>query len=296
MDTYAAIGRYTTAKDNGLNTESTVRSYRKTLYAFAQANRDVLDVTEDDLVEFITAGAVSTATMAARRTRLMGFFGWLFYCSYIEDDPSHNLKQKIKIMVKPTVKNNWLTEKETRTVIQSVDTDTNKGLRDRVILSLGFTAGLRRSEIAGLTWGDVNLDRSEIYLIGKGGKASTIFLTPATVWALALLYERGPERRADNPVVNAHHSSSAGPSSLWGNSIKGRTVNDVCTMVSNQVGIPFRAHDMRRTFAALLQAHDVALEDISAALRHSDVGTTQRYLERRQDAAYQAVKKVGLSL
>jgi integrase/recombinase XerD len=291
MDLHTATNTYLKAQDNGLRTVQTLDSYQKTLWAFA-VNRwsdDVRDVSTDELVEFITSGSVSDATMNNRKTRLVGMFKWLEAHDHIAKNPANRLELVLRIKSQTVRHHHWLTLAETRLVLQAPDSGTEKGLRDLVVLRLGFTCGLRRAEIADLTWGQVNFDRHELYVIGKGGKAATLFLTPDTQVAIAQLYSKNGHRVDSDPVVPNLASG-------WHTPIGVRTIANIVTRVSKQIGIPFRTHDMRRTFAGLLMDRGVPLEGISKALRHSDVGTTQRYLEQRQDAGYQVVKGAGLDL
>lgn len=299
MNLTDATKAYLAAKDNNLRTEQTHASYTKTLWGMSSRigwAQQVTSVTEDHLVDFITDGAVSNATMAARRTRVTSFFKWYGLNHDLPSNPADGLAVRLRLDYRPVRKHNWLTRDEVKTILDTPDRSDDMGLRDELILRLGFTCGLRRAEIVSLTWGQINLDRAEITVIGKGGKVSAVYMTPATAHSVDMMYRRNGHRHDDMPVIVSFSNTGTTRLVHWGSPIVGRTVGTLVAKYSRMTSIPFRPHDMRRTFAAMLQDLGADIEQISKALRHSNIGTTQRYLAQRQDAAYQAVKKVGLDL
>lgn len=299
MNMDRAIKDYLLDPLNGLNTLASLISYRKTLMTAGRSVhwKDVTHVTEADLVDFVTNGSVSSATTYARRTRVMGLFAWLYAKGHINANPAENLTRIIKLNVKPVRTNYWLTYDEALEVIDAAkQVGDLRGLRDELILRLGFTCGLRRDEICGLTWGQVNLDRQEIYLVGKGGKHASVYINDRTCQALRNMYDLNGERVDTDPVIIGLGYMAGTNTVHWHEGISGRTVGDIVARISKQTGIMFRPHDMRRSFAGMLEEKGANVYQISDALRHSNAATTQRYLEARQDKAYQAVKGLGLSL
>lgn len=185
--------------------------------------------------------------------------------------------------------NAWLTQDEVRRVLNAVPTDA-VGRRDSVVLRLGFTAGLRRQEIVNINWSDIDGDR--LRLVGKGDKSAIVLLTQGTLDAI-LRWEHVSLGHADVALLRSFRYSGA---RLVMNQrrMSANAVRDITQRYSAQTGIKFAPHDMRRTYAGLLLEKTGSIELVSAALRHSNLRTTQLYLERRQDAAYLAQRKAGL--
>jgi integrase len=171
-------------------------------------------------------------------------------------------------------------------------------LRDEIVLRLGFTVGLRRSEIVGINLGDIDFAEQRLVLVGKGGKHATVYLPDELVNKLEEFKGYGLWS-PDDPVVCRVVSHGFVERTVYLNRhgrLNPRSIQKITTKYADVTGIEFSPHDMRRTFAGLVFEKTGSIETTSAALRHSNIGTTQRYLESRQDAAYLATKGVNLGL
>ncbi len=298
-----ATNLFITNPTSGLKTDASRDSYRKTLCGLQHAypEHQLEDFTEKDLVNWCSREDLAPATIAGYRTRIRGFFSWALWQQLIFEDPSVNLKRLVKgSFVKPVQEHRWLSTEEVTKVLDSIDTSNLIGMRDMIIARLGFTLGLRRAEIAGLTWGQVDLDRQQVTVKGKGGRLATLFLTDVSLPWFRVWNGRATEALrhspVDEPVVpkfQASQVTSWKSVPFWWTPVGPDTISKRIRFLSNAGWAP---HDMRRSYANMLQEAGYPIEEISTALRHSDLGTTQRYLERRQDAAYQAVKERGLSV
>lgn len=305
-----AVTRYLTDPTSGLNTDASRKAYQKTLRALqlTQPDKKVADFTEDDLVNFVGRPGLAPASIAGYRARIHGFFSWAQWRGLRPDDPSANLKRLTPgSLTKPVRRHHWLTSSEVGRILDQVDTSTPIGLRTLVVLRLGFTMGLRRDEIARLTWDQIDLTRQSITFTGKGRKLASLYITDATLpwldkWrSEALTGHGGHAIPAGAPVVIRFQSRTDFKSGWaltpdWARGVTGDTIGDIVDRAARDAGVEFAAHDMRRSFANMLEEKGASIEEISAALRHSNLGTTQRYLERRQDAGFNAVKKRGLDV
>jgi integrase/recombinase XerC len=274
-------------------------SYAYVLYKFADEAPDAVRYIDDvDIADWLARCGVSDSTMATYLTRLRGFFKWATFRGITASDPTAMVKHQMRIQPRQVREHNWLTEAQVAEVLETVPSSLI-GLRDEIVLRLGFTCGLRASEIAAVKWRDVNLEAQSLTLQGKGGKLATLHLNDRTRDALAHwrdLYEA--HQGAGCPVVvrfQARQWPTYCLTPMWGVGIGRHTVSSICVRYADASGVVFKPHDMRRTFAGLI-ADKVGIEATSAALRHSDLGTTQRYLEKRQDAAQRAVQAAGLNL
>lgn len=296
-----AVNRYIDDPTSGLNTSSSREGYRRVLRSLQLEHPDlpVAEFTEDHLVAFVGRSHLSPATRAGYRTRIHGFFSWALWKRLVTEDPSANLKRLVPgSQTKPVTEHHWLGTADVAQVFDSVDTATTQGLRLMAVLRLGFTMGLRRAEIAGLRWDQVDLDRQLVSVVGKGQKRASLYITDSTLPWFDKWRSVGPGRGPVIPRMNTTTDFRTGwvTEPVWDQHITSDMIGRIVSKASSESGTVFLAHDMRRSFANMLLERGASIEEISAALRHSNLGTTQRYLETRQDAGLQAVKKRGLDV
>lgn len=267
-------------------------------------DKDVAAVTEDDLVAAITARNVSPGYQRTRMVTYRSFFSWLSWKGHIGANPAEHLNRVLRLKPQPVREHTWLTVDEVRSFLSCLPVDTPVERRNRVLFQLGFTTGLRRHELVGLTWGKISLARQEARIVGKGGKLATVYLYPGTV---SVLEDWRAEAEADiggapttqfvlprvKSVLN-FDGTSRYHTVLWDESLSLAWVSNTVRRVSEEQGTPLSTHDMRRSYAGMVQDQLGDIVKVQAALRHSNVGTTQRYLETRQDAALLAGREAAL--
>jgi integrase len=176
---------------------------------------------------------------------------------------------------------NWLTVKQAQTLLNSPDTTTAKGLRDRAILAVLLGCGLRRSEVAALTIGHIQQrdDRWCIVdLVGKHGRVRTV---PMPTWVKVTIDAWTlPARIRDGHVFRTvNRGGGVQPITL-----NEKVVWQLLRPYAEAAGVPGIApHDCRRTCAKLCRAAGGELEQIQLLLGHASVQTTERYLGTKQD-------------
>ena len=147
--------------------------------------------------------------------------------------------------------------------------------RDKAILQLLFSTGLRLSELAALNRDDVNFDSSEFSVKGKGGKIRVVFLSDA---AKDILHEY-LKSRADTDEALFVRSSKR--KDLAGKDLRlsARQIERVVTTAANKAGIvkPVHVHTLRHQFASDLLQNGADLRSVQTMLGHSSVTTTQIY-------------------
>lgn len=260
-------------------------------------DKPVGDVTEDDLVAAIVVGDVSNGYKKTRMVTYRSFFSWLSWKGMIESNPAEHLSRIVKLTPQPVREHTWLTAADVHEFLDKLPTDTPVDRRNRALFYLGFTTGLRRRELVSLTWSKVALDRSEARVVGKGGKLATVFLYPGTVDVLGEWKAEGPGEGYVLPPVRSvldFDGTARYYTVQWERSLSPSWVSTTVRRVSEEMGHPLSPHDMRRSYAGMVQDTLGDIVKVQAALRHSNVGTTQRYLETRQDAAMLAGKEAAL--
>lgn len=176
----------------------------------------------------------------------------------------------------------WLTNEQVTQITALPDRSTVQGRRDWIVLSTILGAGLRRSEMASLTFDNLKRQpkrngqlRGILDVTGKGSKKRTIPISP-------LLEERLKEwhkETGDGFVARGFIKGGAITESLSANS-----VNDIFHRYGAMIGLPeLEAHDGRRTWAQLGINSGIPIQQISMLLGHSSIAVTQRYLDLQID-------------
>ena len=144
--------------------------------------------------------------------------------------------------------------------------------RNRVLLKLLYAAGLRISEVVGLTWRDcvVRDGAGQINVYGKGGKTRVVLL-PASTWR-ALVSLRG-DAAADDPVFRSRKGGALDPSA----------VHRVVKAAAERAGLDpaVSAHWLRHAHASHALDRGAPIHLVQATLGHASVATTGRYLHAR---------------
>jgi integrase len=176
---------------------------------------------------------------------------------------------------------NWLSHAQAKQLLRLPDRTTLKGQRDYVILSLLVGCALRRSELATLKLGDIQLREGRwviVDLIGKGRRLRSVAI-PGWIkqgineWTEAAEISEGRLLRAVHKGGRVH---GAGLSD-W-------AVWSVVEHAAGELGVEnFGAHDLRRTCAKLCRSRGGDLEQIKFLLGHSSIQTTERYLGSSQE-------------
>jgi integrase/recombinase XerC len=140
--------------------------------------------------------------------------------------------------------------------------------RDRAMLELFYSSGLRLSELCSLRWLDLNLDEGEVRVLGKGGKTRVV---PVGRHAVAALRALGAEHGmpAEGPVFRGRAGAPINP----------RTVQLRMNKLALQQGMPKHIHPhlLRHTFASHMLESSGDLRAVQELLGHADIATTQIY-------------------
>mgnify|MGYP001006344901 FL=1 len=188
---------------------------------------------------------------------------------------------------------NWLTKDQAQRLLDAPDITTLKGLRDRAILAVMLGAGLRRSEVAALTFEHIQQREGRwviVDLIGKGKRVRTV---PIPSWAKQAIDEWTQTAGiSEGRIFRAVNKGDR----LAGESLTSQAVQDVVKAYAKQCGFELAAHDLRRTFAKLARKGGADLMQIQLTLGHASVKTTERYLGENQDLTSAPCDVLGLKL
>ena len=176
---------------------------------------------------------------------------------------------------------NWLSVRQAQSLLNAPDITTVRGLRDRAILAVLLGCGLRRSEVAALSFAHVQQRDGRWCIVDLVGKHGRVRTAPMPNWVKVAIdgWTSSAEVVAGlvfRPVNRADH--------LAGERLGEKVVWQMLRQYAAAVGVPGVApHDLRRTCAKLCRAAGGELEQIQLLLGHASVQTTERYLGTRQD-------------
>jgi site-specific recombinase XerD len=151
------------------------------------------------------------------------------------------------------------------------------GLRDRAILETLFSTGLRVSELVSLNRDQVDLERKEFGVKGKGNKLRVVFLSDtATQWI-----ERYLQARKDNfkPLFIRHSGKVDIQKSGEKMRLTARSIQNIVSKHAKRAGLPIEAtpHTLRHSFATDLLISGADIRSVQEMLGHESIRTTQVY-------------------
>ncbi len=176
----------------------------------------------------------------------------------------------------------FLTIDEVFHLLEETTGQTVLDLRDRAILELLYSGGLRVAELVGLNLDDLDLAGRLAKVRGKGGKERLVMIGTPAYHALHLyLHVRGELRTPDSP--------DSGQQAVFLNYRGGRiTTRSVARVVGKWalkagLGQPLSPHGLRHTFATHLLEGQADLRAVQEMLGHAQLSTTQKYLHVNLD-------------
>lgn len=173
----------------------------------------------------------------------------------------------------------FLNREEVETLFGAVELSSNAGFRDRALMEMLYSTGLRVSEIKNLNRRDINLDRREFMVRGKGGKARIIFMSERAVeWVGRYL-----KRRSDNfdPLFVSIRKGAENVDILQGEAKRLSTVSiqEIVRRYGRRAGLVKHVtpHKLRHSFATELLHNGADIRSVQEMLGHSSITTTQVY-------------------
>ena len=269
---------------------NTLDGYRRDLTAlasWADANgHDLLRLGTEDIRAFVAAEhrrGLSPKSLQRRLSAVRSFYRWLLKNGRIAASPAAAIRAPKAPRKLPQV----LDPDEAKVLVE-VPTDVPLGLRDRALLELFYSSGLRLSELCALRWRDLDLDDGLVTVLGKGNKQRSV---PVGSHARNALTAWRADTGAGNdaPVFPGRH----GP-------ITPRAVQLRLRQLAQRQGLFKRVHPhlLRHSFASHVLESSGDLRGVQELLGHADIATTQIYthldyqhLAKVYDAAHPRAKR-----
>jgi len=292
MEISATISSFLTyvKVEKGLSS-NTVSAYRRDLVkfdVFAQKRKLSLEaVSRDDLVDFL-AGLyrmnLESRTVARHLVTMRNFFRFAQIQELITTDPSINLES-------PKIRRSlpgYLRLEEVERLLEQPDSTTALGLRDRAMLEVLYSTGLRVSELIGLRVSDLDSKVGCVRCIGKGDKERIV-----PVGRKALIMVEKYLRDARPKLLSKLRGSPTLFVNRRGVSLSRVGVWKILSGYGKRAGlrVSLTPHMLRHSFATHLLERGADLRSVQLMLGHADISTTQIYthvVEERLKQIYKA--------
>lgn len=233
----------------------------------------ILDVTLEDLHGF-AAGLHDIGIHARSQARILSgiraFYRFLLLEDYIDTDPTELLESPKLGQHLPDV----LTVEEIDAIISSVDLEKTEGQRDRAILEMLYSCGLRVSELCNLHLSDLYLEEGFIKVEGKGGKQRLVPISPRAIDELNRYFVVRTDIK-----VKPQHEDYVFLSFRRGTKLSRIMIFHIVKVQTEITGIrkAVSPHTFRHSFATHLLEGGANLRAIQCMLGHESISTTEIY-------------------
>ncbi len=256
----------------------TIKSYREDLMDLAdfltdqgQSPRHPRDVTPTELRGYVTAlheAGYARTSISRKLASLRSFYRFAQRQQLVETNPAKPLRNPRGARKLP----HFLTGDEIKSLLGAPDGENEMGLRDRAILEVIYSAGLRVSELVGMNDRDIQVDEGTVRIRGKGRKERIGQLGQYALQALLSYFQK---RRA---VPNGT-KEPATFRNKFGGRLTSRSVARMLEKYIKQCGLDTRTspHTLRHSFATHLLDRGADIRSVQELLGHKSLVTTQIY-------------------
>ncbi len=257
----------------------TVRSYGSDLAQLSVSLDGQFTLTSESLQKYLRTYGKSPVTRARKLSTIKSFVKFLLQIGAIDTDPTLALEAPFRRKTLPKVLNRSQTES-----LLSLAAKSATPLRDRALLELAYSSGLRASELIGLNLTDINFKEQTISVIGKGNKERIVLFGDHCQVAVQnyLKSERVNPESGQALFTNAK-----------GKRLTTRTLQNVLKRWALQAGLPpdTSPHTLRHCFATHLLDGGADLKTVQQLLGHENLATTQIYTHVSIERLRSAVEK-----
>ena len=255
--------------------ENTIKNYfRDLIDYFNYLNQNNLSAFKSikpehirKMLSFLIDKGFSKLSISRKISAIKSYITFLEKFNYSSDNYSELITIPKKTRILPKV----MTEKEINLLIKHIEINTKKNLRDDALIELLYSTGLRVSEVANLKIGDINFEKSEIKILGKGNKQRVV------------IFNNKSKEKIIKYLKNDKRLISLNTEALFQNkykqSLSPRSIQRLLKKYLNFSGInsKYSTHTLRHTFATHLLEGGADIKVIQQLLGHSSPETTKIY-------------------
>jgi integrase/recombinase XerD len=258
--------------------ENSINSYKTDLFKlfdFLESEKinDLNDVKYKHITKYFEKQRneeINSSTVSRYSSSIKGFFVFMLQQGYIEKNPALNLKSTKIARSLPSV----LSFDEVDKILNTPKTNDKLGLRDKAILELLYSSGLRVSELLNLKISDLFFGDEVIRVLGKGSKQRIVPIGSSAInWITEYLKKTRPllekKAKSENLIFLNSRGSKLSRMAIW------KIVNKYCQEAKIEKEV--HPHTFRHSFATHLLEGGADLRAVQEMLGHSDISTTQIY-------------------
>ena len=253
--------------------EAYINDVDKLLKYFGEEVDRLLTASTEELRGFLASLAevgIHARSQARILSSLRAFYGFLKLDGYIEDDPTRLLKSPKTVMRLPDV----LTLQEIDDIINAIDLSKKEGQRNRAMIEVLYSCGLRVSELCGLRLSDFYKEELFLRITGKGDKQRLVPISPRAIAELEAYF-------IDRSFINIKpgYEDYVFISERLKKPLSRIMVFHMIKELASAVGIKknISPHTFRHSFATHLLEGGANLRVIQAMLGHESIMTTEIY-------------------
>ncbi|MBF7681973.1 tyrosine recombinase XerC [Acinetobacter sp. B5B] len=281
MDTWYWLDSWLNVRQRQNQSEHTLAAYRRDLTAFVEfcdkKNLALLDIEASDLREYLTFrvehGRLSSSSLQRQLSAIRQFMKWVTENHLIVQNFSADFHLKRQARALPGLV-------DAETIIQILDQPTPENpidqqlwLRDKAILELLYTSGIRLSEIQRLSFQDLDFNRRLLRVMGKGSKERIIPFGEKAKhalieWLKVYRIWQGGFKATDAVFI-----------SQKGSTLSHRQIENRVKFQAHRAGVNINLHPhlLRHCFASHMLSASGDLRAVQEMLGHSNLSTTQIY-------------------
>ena len=268
---------------------NTVASYCSDVAKFAEFCSDKVEKADSEvIVSYITSRkSLSERSQARILSSLRNFYDWLLLEKVVEENPCDRVDMPKLGRYLPTV----LSIEEVEAIIDSVDSGSWFGLRDRAILEVLYGCGLRVSEAVGLKISGLYLDEGFLRVIGKGNKERLVPLGDMACDAIREYLDARPQP-ADSESDDMLFLNKFGKSFSRVSMFKLVKAQALAAGVTKEIS----PHTFRHSFATHLVENGADLRVVQEMLGHESITTTEIYTHIEAETWQKEISQKMLNL
>jgi site-specific recombinase XerD len=262
--------------------ERTRKAYAVDLHGFVEwvepQGREPGEVRHRDVRRFgagLSSAGAAPATVARKLAAVRGLYGFLVRTEQVGQNPAELVSSPKRAEQLPKV----LTTEQMRDLLEQIPAHTPLELRDRAMLELAYSCGLRCEEIVNLDRDSIDFESEQLRVLGKGSKVRILPVGEPAQEALSRYLERSRHALTTDPRESALFLSKSGR--RLSNSDVTRRLGLWTREAAMAAGVS--PHSLRHSFATHLLEGGADLRTIQELLGHASISTTQVYT--RVDAA-----------
>jgi integrase/recombinase XerC len=292
QDTIKRYLRYLQVERNA--SEYTIKSYREDLLSLADYLTESLGSCPEPsridplmLRNYVAAmheAQYARTSIARRLASMRGLFKFAQREGLVDQNPAKPLRNPRPHRKLP----HFLTTDEIQTLLSAPDSNAVMGLRDQAIFETMYSAGLRVSELVGISDSDLDLEDGLVRVKGKGKRERLAPLGRYAVeaieqWKIKRVLAKGKLPSANSPVFT----------NKFGNRLTTRSVARMLEKYLLQTGLNLKTspHTLRHSFATHLLDRGADIRSVQELLGHKSIVTTQIYTHLSTAGLRQAYEK-----